>query len=150
MSEHQPLFDDIERRRALKEFRKRREEFAAAARARAAAVYPAFGRSEALRRLLSAHRDYEETRAFCLEERDMARGSLDLAAMARRRLVALRGGPVLIEMHDRMRLGIADLVIAAMASQLVFEAALATEGRELPAGADSKRCGLGWLTRCRT
>ena len=133
MNEHQPRFDDTERQRALQEFRRRGEEAAAAANARAAAVYPAFERSEALRRLLRAHRDYEELTDPLVEERDMARGSLDLAAMARRRLVALWGGPVRIAMDDPMRTAIADVVIAAMASQLVFEATLAAEGRELPA-----------------
>ena len=75
--------------------------------------------------------------ALLTEERDMARGSLDLAAMARRRLVALWGGPVLTAMDDPMRIAIADVVIEAMASQLVFEATLAAKGRELPAGTGS-------------
>ena len=135
MNEDLQRFDDIERRRALQEFQKRGEEAAAAAEARADGVYPAFERSEALRRLLRAHRDYEEFTDLLVEDRDMARGSLNLAAMARRRLVALRGGPVLVAMDDRMRLGIADLVITATASQLVFENALAAGGRELSAGA---------------
>ena len=93
---------------------------------------------------MSAHRNYEELTDLLVEERNMARGSLDLAAMARRRLVTLRGGPVRVEMHDPMRLAIADVVIAAMASQLVFEAALATEDRELPARADSQAM-RAWL-----
>ncbi len=143
MNEDQQRFDDIERRRALQELRARGEE-AAAAKTRADAVYPAFERSEALRRLLRAHRDYEELTDLLVEDRDMARGSLDLAAMARRRLVALRSGPVLVAMDDRMRLGIADLVITATASQLVFENALAAEGRDLSAGAGSEAV-RAWL-----
>ena len=43
-----------------------------------------------------------------------------------------------------MRLAIADVVIAAMASQLVFETALAAEGRDLPAQADSEAV-RAWL-----
>ena len=135
MSRHQPRFDDTERQRALQRFRRLGEQSAAAANARAAAVYPAFERSEALRRLLRAHRDYEELTDPLVEERDMARGSLDLAAMARRRLVALWGGPVRIAMDDPMRTAIADVVIEAMVSQLVFEAALAAEEQGL--GADT-------------
>lgn len=137
MNEHQPRLDDTERQRALEGLRRTQQRFAAAAKARAAVVYPAFERSEALSRLLRAHRDYEETTDFLMEERSMERGSLDMTAMARRRLVALRGGPVRGEIDDQMRRGIADLVITAMASQLVFEAALAAEGRELPAGSGS-------------
>lgn len=137
MNEHQPRLDDTERKRALEGFKRGQQAFAAAAKARAAAVYPAFERSEALSRLLRAHRDYEESTDFLHEESRMERGSLDLTAMARRRLVALRGGPVRGEMDDPMRRGIADLVITAMASQLVFEASLAAEGRELPAGSGS-------------
>ena len=144
MNEDQQRFDDIERRRALQELRERSEEAAAAAETRADAVYPAFERSEALRRLLRAHRDYEELTDLLVEDRDMARGSLDLAAMARRRLVALRSGPVLVAMDDRMRRGIADLVITATASQLVFENALAAEGRDLSAGAGSEAV-RAWL-----
>ena len=64
--------------------------------------------------------------------------------MARRRLVALWGGPVLIAMDDPMRIAIADVVIAAMASQLVFESTLAIERRELPARADSEAM-RAWL-----
>lgn len=43
-----------------------------------------------------------------------------------------------------MRRGIADLVITAMASQLVFEEALAAEGRELPAGSGTEAMQI-WL-----
>ena len=136
MNEHQPRFDDTERQRALQEFQRLGEEAAAVANARATAVYPAFERSQALRRLLKAHRDYEELTDLLVEERDMARGSLDLAAMARRHLVAL--------WDDPMRTAIADVMIAAMASQLVFEATLATEHRELPARADSEAM-RAWL-----
>ena len=144
MNDHHPRIDDPERQRALQEFRRLGEKAAAAADARAAAVYPAFERSEALRRLLRAHRDYEELTDLLTEERDMARGSLDLAAMARRRLVALWDGPVLIAMDDPMRTAIADVVIEAMAAQLVFEATLAAEGRELPAGTGSEAI-RAWL-----
>ena len=127
MNDHHPRSDDPERQRALEEFRRLGEKAASAANARAAAVYPAFEGSEALRRLLRAHRDYEELTDLLTEERDMARGSLDLAAMARRRLVALWGGPVLIAMDDPMRTAIADVVIEAMVSRLLFEAASASE-----------------------
>lgn len=135
MNDYQPRLDDAERQRALQEIRRRGEEAAAAANARAAAVYPAFERSDALRRLLKVHRDYEELTDLVVEERDMARGSLDLAAMARRRLVALWGGPVLIAMDDPMRTAIADVVIEAMVSRLLLGAASASEEQDL--GADS-------------
>ena len=119
MNEHQPRFNSTERRRTLKELQKRQEEAAAAANAHAAAVDTDFERSEALRRLLSAHRDYEEFTDPLVEERDMARGSLDLAAMALRHLVALWGGPGLIEVDDPMRTALADVVIEAMVSRFV-------------------------------
>ena len=120
------------------------QKHAAAAEARRAAVYPAFERSEALRRLLRAHRDYDESTERVLEHRKMETGNLDLTAMARRRLVALWSGPVLGDLGDPMRSGIADLVITAMASQLVLEAALAAEGRELPAGSGTEAMQM-WL-----
>ena len=144
MNDHTPRLDNTERQRALQEFRRFGEQAAAAANARAATVYPAFERSEALKRLLRAHRDYEELIDLLTEERDMARGSLDLTAMARRRLVAVWGGPVLIAMDDPMRTAIADVVIAAMATQLVFEATLAAEDRKLPAGTGSEAM-RAWL-----
>lgn len=144
MNEQEPRFDDTERQRALERLHEMQQKHAAAAEARRAAVYPAFERSEALRRLLRAHRDYEEAIDWLTEERSMERGNLDLAAIARRRLVALWGGPVRGELDDPMRRGIADLVITAMASQLVLEAALAAEGRELPAGAGTEAMQM-WL-----
>ena len=144
MNDHPPRLDNTERQRALQESRRLGEKAATAADARTATVYPAFERSEALKRLLRAHRDYEELTDLLTEERDMARGSLDLAAMARRRLVAFWGGPVLIAMDDPMRTAIADVVIAAMASQLVFEATLGAKCRELSAGTGSEAI-RAWL-----
>ena len=135
MNDHHPRSDDPDRQRALQEFRRLGEQAASAADARAATVYPAFERSEALKRLLRTHRDYEELTDLLTEERDMARGSLDLAAMARRRLVALWGGPVLIAMDDPMRAAIADVVIEAMVSRLLLEAASSSEEQDM--GADT-------------
>ncbi|MXW96158.1 MAG: hypothetical protein F4110_14085 [Acidimicrobiaceae bacterium] len=144
MNEREPRFDDTERQRAIERLRELQQEYAAAAEARRAAVYPAFERSEALRRLLRAHRDYDESTECVLEHRRMETGGLYLTAMARRRLVALWGGPVLGELDDPMRSGIADLVITVMASQLVLERALAAEGRELPAGSGTEAMQM-WL-----
>ena len=77
----------------------------------------------------------------------MSSGSLDIAALARRRLRALRDVKER-ELDNPLCIAAADLVIETIASRLVFEAAFAAEGQELralaPARALYETC---WLRR---
>ena len=140
MTDHEDRIDDAERRRqvAIEEFRKMRGMFAE--------VYegpdPAGERSVAIRRLLTAEDPYEGLTGVLMENRQMSSDNLDLAALARRRLRALRGVKVR-ELDDRPCIAGADLAIEAMAWQWVFEAALSAENRELCGGAGS--VAVRWL-----
>ena len=71
-----------------------------------------------------------------MEDRQVSSGSLDIAALARRRLRALRGVKER-ELDNPLCIAAADLVIETIASRLVFEAAFAAEGQKLRAGARS-------------
>ena len=132
MTEHDGHIDEAERRRqlAIERLRQERGIFAE----KYEGPDPAGEQSEAIRRLLQADDPYRGMTGGLMEGRQLSSGSLDLAALARRRLRALRGVKER-EFDNPLCTTAADLVIEAMASQLVFEAALAAEGRELSAGA---------------
>ena len=129
-----PERDDAERRRqiALQEFRRLRGKYAH----KYEGPDPASERSEAIRRLLTADDPYEGLTGALTEDRQMSSGNLDVAALARRRLRALRGVKER-EPDNPLCIAAADLVIEAMASRLVFEAVLAVGDRELSAEAGS-------------
>ena len=134
MTDHDEHIDDAERRRqaAIEEFRKMRGMFPE----KHEGPDPAGERSEAIRRLLTADDPYRGMTGALMEDRQMSSGNLDLATLARRRLRALRGVKER-EFDNPLCIAAADLVIEAMASQLVCEAAMAAEGREVSAGASS-------------
>jgi len=129
-----PERDGAEHRRqiALMEFRNLRGKYAHEYEG----PDPASERSEAIRRLLTADDPYEGLAGALTEDRQMSSGNLDLAALARRRLRTLRGVKER-EPDNQLCIAVADLVIEAMASRLVLEATVASEGRELRAGPDS-------------
>ena len=133
MADHDEHLDDAERRRraVIEEFRNMRGRYAAEYEG----PDPAGERSEAIRRLLTADDPYAGISGALDLERDLGRGSLDVAALARRRLKALRGVKER-EFDNPLCNAAADLLLEAMASQLVLEAALAIEDRKAPPGAD--------------
>ena len=131
---HADHVEDAERQRqiALEEFRRLRGKYAH----QYEGPDPAREQSEAMRRLLAADDPYEGMMGVLMEGRQMSSGNLDLAALAQRRLRALRG--VKERGFDNLLcIAAADLVIEALASRLVLEARLASEGRELDTGASS-------------
>ena len=136
-----PERDDTEHRRqiALMEFRNLRGKYAHEYEG----PDPASERSEAIRRLLTADDPYEGLTGALTEDRQMSSGNLDLAALARRRLRALRGVKER-EPDNPLSVAAADLVIEVMASRLVLEAFLTVEDRELRAeiGSGSVRDSL--------
>ena len=133
MTDHDDNVDDehisdAERRRqtALDEFRELRGKYTHEYEG----PDPAGERSEAIRRLLTLDDPYEGLTGVLMEERRMSSGNLDIAALAGRRLRSLRGVNER-EIDNPLCIAAADLVIEAMASQLVFEATLASQGHEL-------------------
>ena len=146
MTDHEDHTDgdrtgDAEHRRqiALEEFRKLRGKYAHEHEG----PDPAGERSEAIRRLLTADDPYEGLGGMLELDRDLGRGNLDIAALARRRLRVLRSVKVR-ELENPLCTAVADLVIEAMASRLVFEAAMSAESCEVPAGTSSQ-AGRDWL-----
>ena len=136
MTDHDDNVDDehisdAERRRqiALDEFRELRGKYIH----KYEGPDPAGERSEAIRRLLTLDDPYEGLTGVLMEDRRMSSGNLDIAALAGRRLRSLRGVNER-EIDNPLCISAADLVIEAMASQLVFEATLASQGHELSVG----------------